>query len=141
MTNIAALERLPRTTPRKDKRAVKSACAQWHAKERRMLKHRINVWFHDAPHSSIAGAANPFHLQTYNRAGAKTMSFERHHPNRTGERNLETARDLRSEYLSTWLAAVIASVFGARRHRCDSSQEADSQRAGRPQAPVLHPAN
>jgi hypothetical protein len=34
------------------------------------------------------------------------MSFERHHPNRVVDRNLERARDLRSAYLFGCLATV-----------------------------------
>jgi hypothetical protein len=69
------------------------------------------------------------------------MSFERHHPNGTVERNLETARELRSQYLSTWLTAAIAFVSGVWRHRCDAPPEADAQCTGRPRAAVFHPAN
>jgi hypothetical protein len=36
------------------------------------------------------------------------MSFERHHPNREVNRNLAKARDLRSAFLFTRLAAIAA---------------------------------
>jgi hypothetical protein len=46
------------------------------------------------------------------------MSFERHHPNRVVDRNLDGARDLRSAYLFACLAAiaeVMARPWRARR--------------------------
>jgi hypothetical protein len=39
-------------------------------------------------------------------AEEKTMSFERHHPNRTVDRNLGRTRDLRSAYLFACLATI-----------------------------------
>jgi hypothetical protein len=47
----------------------------------------------------------------------KTMSFERHHPNREVDRNLVKARDLRSAYLFTCLAAIAEVMMRAFRAR------------------------
>jgi hypothetical protein len=54
--------------------------------------------------------------------GRKTMSFERHHPNREVDRNLDRARDLRSAYLFAGLAAI--AEFMARPWRARQSDPA-----------------
>jgi hypothetical protein len=50
-------------------------------------------------------------------AQEETMSFERHHPNRQVDRNLAKARDLRSAYLFSCLAAIAEFMLGAFRAR------------------------
>jgi hypothetical protein len=49
------------------------------------------------------------------------MSFERHHPNRQVDRNLDRARDLRSAHFFACLAAIAEFIRRAFRARRDVS--------------------